>query len=206
MTDIQKDKDCGCPRPVAAGSHCDLRKVTSVVKSGENIIIAFDDCTFAKANFKVVDDSFGAKPVPKLPEVEAIDASLTEALNKLKTSVGKLVKREVPEDKVTDILNRIATLEEKEDKDTVYDDSKLLKRIEELEAKEDKDTIFDPTELVERTSKVEARVQALEDTPAGDKVDVTAFVRKDELVDVQDFEGNTSFRAIPPTPRRPEAA
>ena len=183
MTDIQKDKDCGCPRPVVAGSHCDSRKITSVVKSGENIIIAFDDCTFAKANFKVVDDSFGAKPVSKLPEVEAIDASLTEALNKLKTSVGKLVKR-VPEDKVTDILNRIATLEEKEDKDT----------------------IFDPTELVERTSKVEARVQALEDTPAGDKVDVTAFVRKDELVDVQDFEGNTSFRAIPPTLRRPEAA
>lgn len=202
---MQKDKDCGCSRPVVAGSHCDSRKITSVVKSGENIIIAFDDCTFAKANFKVVDDSFGAKPVPKLPEVEAIDASLTEALNKLKTSVGKLVKR-VPEDKVTEILNRISTLEEKEDKDTVYDDSKLLKRIEELEAKEDKDTIFDPTELVERTSKVEARVQALEDTPAGDKVDVTAFVRKDELVDVQDFEGNTSFRAIPPTPRRPEAA
>lgn len=173
----EKDKDCGCPRPVAAGSHCDLRKVTSVVKSGDNVIIAFDDCTFAKANFKVVDNSFGAKPVPELPEVEKIDASLTEALNKLKASVGSLVKREVPEDKVTDILNRITTLEEKEDKNTVYDDSALV-----------------------------ARVKALEDTPAGDKVDTTAFVRKDELVDVQDFEGNTSFRAIPPIPRRPEAA
>lgn len=183
MADTQKDKDCGCPRPVAAGSHCDLRKVTGVVKSGDNVIIAFDDCTFAKANFKVVDDSFGAKPVPELPEVEKIDASLTEALNKLKTSVGKLVKR-LPEDKVTEILDRISTLEEKKDKDT----------------------IFDPTELVERTNKVEARVKALEDTPAGDKVDTTQFVRKDELVDVQDFEGNTSFRAVPPTSRRPEAA
>ena len=182
MADTQKD--CGCPRPVAAGSHCDLRKVTSVVKSGDNVIIAFDDCTFAKANFKVVDESFGAKPVPELPEVEKVDASLTEALDKLKASVGNLVKREVPEDKVADILNRIATLEEKEDKDT----------------------IFDPSELVERTAKVEARVKALEDTPAGDKVDTTAFVRKDELVDVQDFEGNTSFRAFPPTTRRPEAA
>lgn len=203
MADTQKD--CGCPRPVVAGSHCDLRKVTSVVKSGDNVIIAFDDCTFAKANFKVVDESFGAKPVPELPEVEKVDASLTEALDKLKTSVGKLVKR-VPEDKVTEILDRISTLEEREDKDTVYNDSALVKRIEALETKEDKDTVFDPTELVERTTKVEARVQALEDTPAGDKVDTTAFVRKDELVDVQDFEGNTSFRAFPPTTRRPEAA
>lgn len=175
MTDTQKDKDCGCPRPVAAGSHCDLRKVTSVVKSGDTVIIAFDDCTFAKANFKVVDDSFGAKPVPELPEVEKIDASLTEALNKLKTSVGKLVKRDVPKDKVTEILDRISTLEEKEDKDT----------------------IFDPTELVERATKVEARVKALEDASANEKVDTTKFVHKDELVDVANFAGTVRFKAYP---------
>ena len=107
---------------------------------------------------------------------------------------------------VDSLKTKVDKLGSKEDKDTVYDDSALVKRIETLEAKEDKDTIFDPTELVERTAKVEARVQALEDTPAGDKVDTTQFVRKDELVDVQDFEGNTSFRAIPPTTRRPEAA
>lgn len=177
---------CGCTKPEETGNRCPLRKIKSIAKSGDYVIVTFDDCTFLKASFNVVDDTFGGTTLPKLPET---DAELKKEVDSLKTKVEELGS--------------------KEDKDTVYDDSALVKRIETLEAKEDKDTIFDPTELVERTSKVEARVKALEDMPAGDKVDVTAFVRKDELVDVQDFEGNTSFRAVPaeqPTPRRPEAA
>lgn len=155
---------CGCTKPEEIGNRCSLRKIKSIAKSGDYVIVTFDDCTFLKASFNVVDDTFGGTTLPKLPET---DAELKKEVDSLKT------------------------------------------KVEELGSKEDKDTIFDPTELVERTSKVEARVKALEDTPASDKVDVTAFVRKDELVDVQDFEGNTSFRAIPaeqPTPRRPEAA
>lgn len=155
---------CGCTKPEETGNRCSLRKIKSIAKSGDYVIVTFDDCTFLKASFNVVDDTFGGTTLPKLPET---DTELKKEVDSLKTKVDK------------------------------------------LGSKEDKDTIFDPTELVERTSKVEARVQALEDTPASDKVDVTAFVRKDELVDVQDFEGNTSFRAIPaeqPTPRRPEAA
>lgn len=155
---------CGCTKPEETGNRCPLRKIKSIAKSGDYVIVTFDDCTFLKASFNVVDDTFGGTTLPKLPET---DAELKKEVDSLKT------------------------------------------KVEELGSKEDKDTIFDPTELVERTTKVEARVKALEDTPASDKVDVTAFVRKDELVDVQDFEGNTSFRAIPaeqPTPRRPEAA
>lgn len=155
---------CGCTKPEETGNRCPLRKIKSIAKSGDYVIVTFDDCTFLKASFNVVDDTFGGTTLPKLPET---DAELKKEVDNLKT------------------------------------------KVEELGSKEDKDTIFDPTELVERTSKVEARVKALEDTPASDKVDVTAFVRKDELVDVQDFEGNTSFRAIPaeqPTPRRPKAA
>lgn len=155
---------CGCTKPEETGNRCPLRKIKSIAKSGDYVIVTFDDCTFLKASFNVVDDTFGGTTLPKLPET---DAELKKEVDSLKT------------------------------------------KVEELGSKEDKDTIFDPTELVERTTKVEARVKALEDTPASDKVDVTAFVRKDELVDVQDFEGNTSFRVIPaeqPTPRRPEAA
>ena len=174
---------CGCTKPEETGNRCPLRKIKSIAKSGDYVIVTFDDCTFLKASFNVVDDTFGGTTLPKLPDE---NAELKKEVDSLKTKVDKLGS--------------------KEDKDTVYDDSALVKRIETLEAKEDKDTIFDPTELVERTTKVEARVKALEDTPAGDKVDTTQFVRKDELVDVQDFEGNTSFRAVPPTPRRPEAA
>lgn len=155
---------CGCTKPEETGNRCPLRKIKSIAKSGDYVIVTFDDCTFLKASFNVVDDTFGGTTLPKLPET---DAELKKEVDSLKT------------------------------------------KVEELGSKEDKDTIFDPTELVERTTKVEARVKALEDTPAGDKVDTTQFVRKDELVDVQDFEGNTSFRAVPaeqPTPRRPEAA
>lgn len=155
---------CGCIKPEEKGNRCSLRKIKSIAKSGDYVIVTFDDCTFLKASFNVVDDTFGGTTLPKLPET---DFELKKEVDSLKT------------------------------------------KVEELGSKEDKDTIFDPTELVERTAKVEARVKALEDTPASDKVDVTQFVRKDELVDVQDFEGNTSFRAIPaeqPTPRRPEAA
>lgn len=155
---------CGCTKPEETGNRCPLRKIKSIAKSGDYVIVTFDDCTFLKASFNVVDDTFGGTTLPKLPET---DAELKKEVDSLKT------------------------------------------KVEELGSKEDKDTIFDPTELVERTSKVEARVKALEDMPAGDKVDTTQFVRKDELVDVQDFEGNTSFRAVPaeqPTPRRPEAA
>lgn len=161
---IYTQSSCGCTKPEETGNRCPLRKIKSIAKSGDYVIVTFDDCTFLKASFNVVDDTFGGTTLPKLPET---DAELKKEVDSLKT------------------------------------------KVEELGSKEDKDTIFDPTELVERTAKVEARVKALEDTPASDKVDVTAFVRKDELVDVQDFEGNTSFRAIPaeqPTPRRPEAA
>lgn len=166
MTDIQTN--CGCTQPVVTGSHCDLRKIKSIAKSGDYVIVTFDDCTFMKASFNVVDDTFGGDTLPNLPDTDSqLDAQLKEELTALKT------------------------------------------KVEELGSKEDKDTVFDPTELEERTTKVEARVKALEDTPSSDKVDVTVFVRKDELVDVQDFEGNTTFRAIPAeqaTPRRPEAA
>ena len=162
---------------------CTAFKIESVTTVGKEVIVTFDNCTYLKAPMDVVDESLGkAKTDADTIKIE----ELSKALEALKAKVEEVAA--------------------KEDKDTVYDDSALVKRIETLEAKEDKDTIFDPTELVERTAKVEARVQALEDTPAGDKVDTTQFVRKDELVDVQDFEGNTSFRAIPPIPRRPEAA
>lgn len=77
--------------------------------------------------------------------------------------------------------------------------SELSKALEELktkvtalESKEDKDTVYDDSALV-------SRIKALEDAPAGERVDTTAFVRKGELVDVQDMHGNVSFRAFPVT-------
>lgn len=132
-----------------------------------------------------------------------------------------LVKRiealETKEDKDTifdpeSLIGRITALEGKEDKDTVYDDTAIRNLIEALQNKEDKDTIFDPSALEARIAALEskedkdtvyddsalaARVKALEDAPAGDKVDTTKFVRKDELVEVQNWAGTTRFKAYP---------
>lgn len=66
----------------------------------------------------------------------------------------------------------------------------LKTKVDEVAAKEDKDTVFDPSAL-------EARIKALEDAPAGEKVDTTEFVRKDELVDVQNWAGTVRFKAYP---------
>ena len=135
----------GVNRPT---NQCDERKVVSISKAGDSLIIALDDCTFFKADMSVLDscvcgDGTGANPA---------DVAVMKAL---KDAVAKL------QEKVT-------ALENKADKDTMYDDTALA-----------------------------ARVKALEDAPAGDKVDTTKFVRKDELVDVANFAGTVRFKAYP---------
>lgn len=157
----------GVNRPT---NQCDERKVVSISKAGDSLIIALDDCTFFKADMSVLDacvcgDGTGANPA----DVAAMKA--------LKDVVAKL------QEKVT-------ALEAKEDKDTVFDPSALEARVTALENKADKDTVYDDTALA-------ARVKALEDSPAGDKVDTTKFVRKDELVDVANFAGTVRFKAYP---------
>lgn len=151
-------------------NQCDERKVVSISKAGDSLIIALDDCTFFKADMSVLDscvcgDGTGANPA----DVAAMKA--------LKDAIAKL------QEKVT-------ALEAKEDKDTVFNPESLIGRIAALESKEDKDTVYDDTALA-------ARVKALEDAPAGDKVDTTKFVRKDELVDVQNWSGTVRFKAYP---------
>ena len=151
-------------------NQCDERKVVSISKAGDSLIIALDDCTFFKADMSVLDacvcgDGTGANPA----DIAAMKA--------LKDSIAKL------QEKVT-------ALEAKEDKDTVFNPESLIGRIAALENKADKDTVYDDTALA-------ARVKALEDAPAGDKVDTTKFVRKDELVDVANFAGTVRFKAYP---------
>lgn len=204
----------GVNRPT---NQCDERKVVSISKAGDSLIIALDDCTFFKADMSVLDacvcgtDSTGVNPA----DVAAIK-SLKDAIAKLQAKVTAL---EAKEDKDTvfdpeSLIGRIAALEGKEDKDTVYDDTAIRNLITALQNKEDKDTVFDPSALEARITALEgkadkdtvyddtalaARVKALEDTPAGDKVDTTAFVRKADLVDIQNFEGNVMFKAFPST-------
>jgi hypothetical protein len=174
-------------------NQCDERKVVSISKAGDSLIIALDDCTFFKADMSVLDacvcggEGTGANPA----DVAAMKA-LKDSIAKLQEKVTALEAKE-DKDTVFDptaINERLAVLEAKEDKDTVFDPSALEARVTALENKADKDTVYDDTALV-------ARVKALEDAPAGDKVDTTKFVRKDELVDVQNWAGTVRFKAYP---------
>lgn len=146
---------------------CPAFKIESVTTVGKEVIVTFDNCTYLKAPMDIVDESLG-KAKTDADTVKIEE--LSKALEALKAKVEEVTA--------------------KEDKDTVYDDSALVKRIEALETKEDKDTVFDPSAL-------EARIKALEDAPAGEKVDTTKFVRKDELVDVQNWAGTVRFKAYP---------
>ena len=146
---------------------CPAFKIESVTTVGKEVIVTFDNCTYLKAPMDVVDESLGKAKTNA--DAAKVD-ELSKALEELKAKVEEVAA--------------------KEDKDTVYDDSALVKRIEALETKEDKDTVFDPSAL-------EARVKALEDAPAGDRIDTTAYVRKDELVDIQNWSGEVKFKAYP---------
>lgn len=115
------------------------------------------------------------------------------------TAVGKEVI--VTFDNCTYLKASIAVVDEslgkaKTDADTTKVDElskaleELKSKVEEVASKEDKDTVYDDSALA-------ARVKALEDAPAGDRVDTTAFVRKDELVEVQNWAGTARFKAYP---------
>lgn len=146
---------------------CPAFKIESVTTVGKEVIVTFDNCTYLKAPMDVVDESLGKAKTDA--DTAKVD-ELSKALEELKAKVEEVAA--------------------KEDKDTVFDPATLEERITALEGKADKDTVYDDSALA-------ARVKALEDTPAGDKVDTTAFVRKDELVDVQNWAGTTRFKAYP---------
>lgn len=200
------------PTPVPPKPCCHTFKVENITVVGEEVFVILDDCTFLKAPKSVLDKSVSEC---KDNETKATVEALQKALDALKPKVEALEAKEdkdtvydpsVLEARVSALENasgtgstnlttleaRVSTLEAKEDKDTIFDPSTLEARITALEGREDKDTVYDDSALA-------ARVKALEDTPAGDKVDTTAFVRKTDLVDIQNFEGNVMFRAFPTT-------
>lgn len=64
---------CGCGNK--GGSVCDPRNVKSISRVGENVIIAFDDCTYIAAPITVLDtaslcgsSNTGETPTPSNPD------------------------------------------------------------------------------------------------------------------------------------------
>ena len=57
----------------------------------------------------------------------------------------------------SDIKQRLAALEGRQDQDTVFDDSELKRRLAALEGRQDQDTVFDDSELKRRLAALESR-------------------------------------------------
>ena len=108
-----------------------------------------------------------------------VDNALMQGKSEENSNTVEALKQALEE-----LKTKVQTLESKEDKDTVFDPSSLEARVTALEATKGTGS-FDPSSL-------EARLSAL-------------FVRKADLVDIQNFEGNVMFRAFPTTEAPVEA-
>ena len=71
----------------------------------------------------------------------------------------------------SDLRGRVVALETKADNDTVYDDTDLKRRVSDLENKSDKDTVYDDSDL-------RGRVEALEERPTTTAYDDTDVKRR----------------------------
>lgn len=52
---VSFNNGCGCGKTQERGSACDTRKVKSIARVGDDVIIAFDDCTYISAPYEVVN-------------------------------------------------------------------------------------------------------------------------------------------------------
>ena len=57
----------------------------------------------------------------------------------------------------SDIKRRLAALESRQDKDTVFDDSDIKRRLAALESRQDQDTVFDDSDIKRRLTALENR-------------------------------------------------
>lgn len=79
----------------------------------------------------------------------------------------------------SDLRGRVVALETKADNDTVYDDTDLKRRVSDLENKSDKDTVYDDSDL-------RGRVEALEERPTTTAYDDTDV--KNRLKAIEDTQ------------------
>lgn len=97
---------------------------------------------------------------------------LDELFNKIKAQGGTYDDSSL-RGEISQITGKIEALEQKTDKDTIYDDEPLKRRISALESKQDNDTIYNDSEIKQR-------LEVLERKPS---VNTSELVTKQELRD-----------------------
>lgn len=91
-------------------------------------------------------------------EIKQSVADVDTKVDNLSEKVTALEERPIVD---TALTERVEALEQKEDKDTVYDDTAIKERISALEDKPDKDTIYDDSNLKSQIVELESKLQSL---------------------------------------------
>ena len=91
-------------------------------------------------------------------EIKQSVADVDTKVDNLSAKVTALEERPIVD---TALTERVEALEQKEDKDTVYDDTAIKERISALEDKPDNDTIYDDSNLKSKIVELESKLQSL---------------------------------------------
>ena len=91
-------------------------------------------------------------------EIKQSVADVDTKVDNLSEKVTALEERPIVD---TALTERVEALEQKEDKDTVYDDTAIKERISALEDKPDNDTIYDDSNLKSKIVELESKLQSL---------------------------------------------
>ena len=181
---------CGVPhnfeRPTC---RCD-KKLESITVVDEKIAVLFDDGSYLLADKDILSESLVRKTV--LAGEPKVVADLEQRIEALETR---------PQIDLSDVLHkgddalelRFTALEQRVDKDTVFDPSELEARLTALESKPDMDTVFDPSSLINRLNDLEA----VDTSAFATKTELDNYVAKSDLVTVRNLENTQDlFKAI----------
>ncbi|XBG72415.1 hypothetical protein V4S28_09210 [Enterococcus cecorum] len=153
---LKKDNTAIYQKSVPITQNTVLFKFDKILPVGSYVLeIIVGDYVFPSNNRVIitVEQTYGDFEPEYLVKVSYEE--LKEDVDDLKSKVTALEERPIVD---TVLTERVEALEQKEDKDTVYDDTDIKERIETLEAKPDNDTIYDDTGITKRIEKIEASV------------------------------------------------
>ena len=170
---LKKDNTAIYQKSVPITQNTVLFKFDKILPVGSYVLeIIVGDYVFPSNNRVIitVEQTYGDFEPEYLVKVSYEE--LKADVDDLKSKVTALEERPIVD---TVLTERVEALERKEDKDTVYDDSKLVERIENLESddtsikerisaledKPDNDTIYDDSNLKAQIAELESKLQSL---------------------------------------------
>lgn len=117
------------------------------------------DVDDVKTKIEQFENTLNANETNVNQELLTIGKNQAEMTKRIETLEQREDKDTIYND--TEIKNRLVALEQKQDNDTIYDDTDIKERISALEEKPDKDTIYDDTNLKARIVELETALNTL---------------------------------------------